>query len=130
MYGFEGVAEKDYLAEQVFQVRFNDVLGVSHLASYTYARVTQAEYTPQNLSLDEPDYLIAHDRLFQWTDHARFTARSGETVRILVEENDVEVVAIQMTPVGEVRVEFDALFAIPPTREEAREWRVAERSEE
>ncbi len=202
VYGFEGVDEEDYLAEQVFQVRFNDAYGVSHLASYTYAhrrgeppgfradaRVIQAEYTPQNLPLDEPDYVIAHDRIFQWTDHARFTARSGETVRIPVEENDAEVAAIQVTPavreegvdfqfeaidegqrmvaawpfdtiqpgkwsttvtrsrfqldylikirvkpkvtpVGEVKVEFDALFAIPPTRKEARQWRAAERSEE
>ncbi len=201
IYGWQGADGEDHAAEQVFEVRFNAANRVSYLSFYAYAhrmdappgfradsRAVQAGYTPQDLPLGEPSYVVAHERFAQWTDHTRFIARSGEMVRVLVGENNAGVHAVQVTPtvrgervdfrfeaidkgqrvvaawhlddarpgkrvttsarsvfrleymvklqvkptvtpVGEVDVEFSALVAIPPTREEARQWRAASRRE-
>ena len=83
------------------------------MAMMIVSRTIEAEHTPQNLPPDtEPSYVIAHERIVQWMDRARFTARSGECVRVVVGENEAGVDAVQMVPtVGEegVHFHFDAL---------------------
>jgi len=124
-YGWEGVDASDYLVEHVLEVRSRDEEGVFYLSHYNYAyrsvpvkaeapsRTIEAEHTAQDLPPDtEPSYVIAHARIVQWMERARFTARSGECVRIVVGENDAGVRAVQVTPTVRqdvVHFHFDAI---------------------
>ena len=121
VYGWEEITKENYLAEQVLEVRNRDDAGTAYLAHFVYAHrpgrppglredvsVVRAAHTPQDLPVDVHAYLVAHERISQWTDHARFETHNGETVRVLVGENDAGVSALQVTPtIADGRVDFE-----------------------